>query len=440
MNSTALSATAAPPALGLKAPTDWSSPAMMARVKRRYRSEDMFRNLGLFALVLAALFLAFLLFTVIRDGWQGFLSTDVKVTVTYDPATLGIDPGAVKGEGGRQALQSGDYEAILNAGLAKLGDEADVVSEGAWVVLRQQLMDNPKLLGTTQTVWVPAKSAIDLLAKGKFDLNEPERTRGVSDQDVADYKALVRDGELRTQFNTLFMTQADSTNPELAGIWGALKGSLLTLFVTIGLCFPVGVLAAIYLEEFAPKNRWTDLIEVSINNLAAVPSIIFGLLGLAVFLNFFGMPRSAPVVGGLTLALMTLPVIVIAGRVAIKAVPPSIRDAALGIGASPVQVVFQHVLPLALPGILTGTIIGMARALGETAPLLMIGMRAFVSDAPLGFTSPASVLPVQVFLWSDDVQRGFVEKTSAAIIVLLVFLLMMNSLAIYLRNKYERRW
>jgi phosphate transport system permease protein len=202
----------------------------------------------------------------------------------------------------------------------------------------------------------------------------------------------------------------------------------------------VGVLAAIYLEEYAPKNRVTDIIEVSINNLAAVPSIIFGLLGLAVFLQFFGMPRSAPLVGGLTLALMTLPVIVISGRVAIKSVPPSIRDAALGVGASPVQVVFHHVLPLALPGILTGTIIGMARALGETAPLLMIGMRAFVADVPSGLSNPATVLPVQIFLWSDDVQRGFVEKTSAAIIVLLIFLMLMNGLAIYLRNKFERRW
>jgi phosphate transport system permease protein len=210
--------------------------------------------------------------------------------------------------------------------------------------------------------------------------------------------------------------------------------------VTLGLAFPVGVLAAIYLEEFAPKNRWTDVVEVSINNLAAVPSIIFGLLGLAVFLNFFGMPRSAPVVGGLTLALMTLPVIVIAARAAVKAVPPSIRDAALGIGASPVQVVFHHVLPLALPGILTGTIIGVARALGETAPLLMIGMRAFLTAEPGGFTEPATVLPVQIFIWSDNVARGFIEKTSGAIIVLLLFLLALNSVAIWLRNRYEVRW
>ncbi|MGH6729492.1 MAG: phosphate ABC transporter permease PstA [Sphingomicrobium sp.] len=237
-----------------------------------------------------------------------------------------------------------------------------------------------------------------------------------------------------------FLSGSDSTDPGTAGVWGALKGSLLTILVTMAIAFPVGVLSALYLEEFAPRNRWTDMIEVSINNLAAVPSIIFGLLGLAVFLNFMHLPRSAPLVGGLTLALMTMPVIVIAGRNAIKSVPPSIRDAALGVGASKMQVVFHHVLPLALPGILTGTIIGMARALGETAPLLMIGMRAFIASPPQGITDPASVLPVQIFLWSDEVDRAFVEKTSAAIIVLLIFMLLMNGLAIYLRNKFERRW
>ena len=237
-----------------------------------------------------------------------------------------------------------------------------------------------------------------------------------------------------------FLTGSDSTEAERAGVWGALKGSFLTILVTMGLAFPVGVLAALYLEEFAARNRWTDLIEVSINNLAAVPSIIFGLLGLAVFLNFMHLPRSAPLVGGLTLALMTMPVIVIAGRNAIKAVPPSIRDAALGVGASKMQVVFHHVLPLALPGVLTGTIIGMARALGETAPLLMIGMRAFIVSPPQGITDPSSVLPVQIFLWSDEVDSAFVEKTSAAIIVLLLFMLAMNGLAIYLRNRFERRW
>ena len=237
-----------------------------------------------------------------------------------------------------------------------------------------------------------------------------------------------------------FLSSSDSTDPAAAGVYAAVKGSLLTMLVTLALSFPLGVCSAIYLEEFAPRSRWVDWIEVSINNLAAVPSIIFGLLGLALFINTLELPRSSPLVGGMTLALMTFPVIVISGRNAIQAVPPSIRDAALAIGASPTQTVFQHVLPLALPGILTGTIIGMARALGETAPLLMIGMRAFVASPPAGLTDPASVLPMQIFLWSDEIDRGFVRNTSAAIIVLLLFLLAMNGLAIYLRNKFETRW
>jgi phosphate transport system permease protein len=240
--------------------------------------------------------------------------------------------------------------------------------------------------------------------------------------------------------NLVFLSGSDSTDASTAGVWGALKGSLLTMGVTLSLSFPMGVFAAIYLEEFAPRQRWVDWVEVSINNLAAVPSIIFGLLGLAVFVNTLGMPRSSALVGGVTLALMTMPVIVIAGRNAIKAVPPSIRDAALAIGASKVQTVFHHVLPLALPGILTGTIIGMARALGETAPLLMIGMRAFIATPASGISDPTSVLPMQIFLWSDEVDQAFVRNTSAAIIVLLIFLLAMNGLAIYLRNKFETRW
>jgi phosphate transport system permease protein len=276
---------------------------------------------------------------------------------------------------------------------------------------------------------VPASSELDSAYKGEGEQAMLDRVAAFKQKD-----------QIQSGFNVDFLTGADATDPTMVGIWGAFKGSLLTMVVTLALAFPVGVLSAIYLEEYAPRNRWTDIIEVSINNLAAVPSIIFGLLGLAVFLTVFPSLRSAPVIGGMTLALMTMPVIVIAGRNAIKSVPPSIRDAALGIGASPVQVVFHHVLPLALPGILTGTIIGMARALGETAPLLMVGMRAFISNPPGGFTEPATVLPVQIFLWSDEVSRGFVEKTSAAIIVLLVFLLAMNGLAIYLRNRFETRW
>lgn len=423
-----------------RAPTDWSGPAMTARIKGRYRAEFAFKYAGLGALLLAALFLVFLLFTIVRDGATGFLNTDVKVSVTYDPQILGIDPAAARGPGGRQVIEQGDFQGLLATADTALDVGTNVVSEGAWLRLREAIIVDPSLLGKPATVWVPTRSSFDLLAKGKYDLDAPATERGVSDRDVAAYKQLDSRGLLRTGFNTTFLTSADSTTPELAGVWGAAKGSLLTLLVTLVLSFPIGIFAAIYLEEFAPKNRWTDLVEVSINNLAAVPSIIFGLLGLAVFLNFLDMPRSAPIVGGLTLALMTFPVIVIAARVAIKSVPPSIRDAALGVGASPVQVVFQHVLPLGLPGILTGTIIGMARALGETAPLLLIGMRAFVTEVPSGLTNPATALPVQVFLWSDDVARGFVEKTSAAIIVLLIFLMLMNSVAIYLRNRFERRW
>ncbi len=422
----------------VRAPTDWGSAAMMVRVRARYRRERLFRLTGLAALSLAGLFLAFLLFTIVRDGASGFQNTEVRVAVAFDPVAIGIDPAAVRGPQAASAIRRGDFTALMQRSSAALSTRGDVVSEGAWPALRSLVEADPAVLGTTRQVWVPVKSSIDLLAKGKFDVSAPALSRGVSDADVADYRLLAGKGVLRTGFNLPFVSDADSTNPELAGIWGAALGSLLTLFVTIAIAFPVGVMAAIWLEEFAGRSRWTDLIEVSINNLAAVPSIIFGLLGLAVFLNFFNMPRSAPLVGGLTLALMTLPVIVISARVAIQAVPPSIRDAALGVGASPIQVVFQHVLPMALPGIMTGTIIGMARALGETAPLLLIGMRAFVTDTPHGLASPATVLPVHVFLWSDDVQRGFVEKTSAAIIVLLVVLLLMNGAAIWLRNRYEK--
>jgi phosphate transport system permease protein len=302
-------------------------------------------------------------------------------------------------------------------------------SDAASGTLADAIVAHPDILSGQATLWLPVASSIDIAAKSKGDL---AAERMVS--------ALAQRHALKRSFNTQFLTASDSTDPSAVGVWGALKGTFLTIVVTMLLAFPIGVLSAVYLEEFAPRNRWTDAIEVSINNLAAVPSIIFGLLGLAVFLNIMNLPRSAPLVGGMTLALMTMPVIVIAGRNAIKTVPPSIRDAALGVGASKMQVTFHHVLPLALPGIMTGTIIGMARALGETAPLLMIGMRAFIAAPPGGITDPATVLPVQIFLWSDEVDRGFVEKTSTAIIVLLAFMLLMNGLAIYLRNRFERRW
>jgi phosphate transport system permease protein len=276
--------------------------------------------------------------------------------------------------------------------------------------------------------------------KGYLGRREDAPSGRFSDQQLQWLDRLEAENRVRKKFNITFFTAGDSREPELSGIWGAVAGSFFTLLVTLVLSFPVGAAAAVYMEEFAPKNRWTDLIEVNINNLAAVPSIVFGLLGLAVFLNFFGLPRSAPLVGGLVLTLMTLPTIIIAGRSAVQAVPPSIRDAALSVGASKMQTIMHHVLPLAMPGMLTGAIIGMARALGETAPLLMIGMVAFIVDIPGGFTDPATVLPVQIYLWADSPERAFVERTSAATMVLLVFLLAMNGLAVYLRKRFERRW
>ena len=408
-------------------PTDWKSAAMQKRIARRYAAERRFKLAGLLAVGLSAAFLAFLLFTMMGNGLRGFTRTEIAVKVDFPASPLLLDPANITDQGLADASLP-----MVTSTVAKqaLGPDADtLLSPTAWTAIRDAIKADPKILGQTETISLPASTAIDLAAKSQ---GSPEAEAAVA--------RLRKAGLLSTGFNSNFLTASDGTDPTQVGIWGAFKGSLLTMLVTLVLSFPLGVATALYLEEYARKNWVTDIIEVSINNLAAVPSIIFGLLGLSIFLNFLHLPRSAALVGGMTLALMTMPVIVIAGRNAIKSVPPSIRDAALGIGASPVQVVFQHVLPLALPGILTGTIIGMARALGETAPLLMIGMRAFIATPPGGVSDPATVLPVQIFLWSDEVSKGFVEKTSAAIIVLLVFLLAMNGLAIYLRNKFERRW
>ncbi|MBJ6121609.1 phosphate ABC transporter permease PstA [Sphingomonas mollis] len=412
-----------------RVPTDWTTTSMQGRIRRRYRAERRFRLMGLSAVVMSAGFLAFLLVTMLMQGLGGFTETRVSLPIDFAAAKLPVTARQLDGRGADLALAGAGLESAVDAAAVRAFGDANILSDGAWVRVRNAIKADPALLSRTAQFDLPTSSALDVADKGN---GTPEAEATIA--------SLKQRGVLSRGFNTGFLAGADATDPTRVGIWGAFKGSLLTMLVTLGLAFPIGVLSALYLEEYAPKNRWTDLIEVSINNLAAVPSIIFGLLGLAVFLGSFGMPRSAPIVGGLTLALMTMPVIVIAGRNAIKAVPPSIRDAALGVGASPVQVVFHHVLPLALPGILTGTIIGMARALGETAPLLMIGMRAFIAAPPSGLGSPATALPVQIFLWSDQVDRGFVEKTSAAIIVLLVFLLAMNGLAIYLRNRFETRW
>ena len=405
----------------------WTGQDMQKRVAKRYAAERRFRFFGLAAVGISVAFLAFLLINMAWKGFGGFTQTETRLVIDFPKSDLLLDPATLRGPQASESVASAGLEGVLEqAAVAQYGEGGGELFGGASArALGNELIADPDLLGRKAELWLPMSSKADVAVKGDGDLT---------------IEALVAKIETRRVFNSGFLSSSDATDPSEVGVWGALKGTFLTILVTMALAFPVGVLAALYLEEFAPRNRWTDLIEVSINNLAAVPSIIFGLLGLAVFLNFMQLPRSAPLVGGLTLALMTFPVIVIAGRNAIKSVPPSIRDAALGVGASKMQVVFHHVLPLAFPGILTGSIIGMARALGETAPLLMIGMRAFIATPPSGITDPATVLPMQIFLWSDEVGRGFVEKTSAAIIVLLIFMLLMNGLAIYLRNKFERRW
>jgi phosphate transport system permease protein len=414
-------------------------------LKRRYRAEMRFRWYGRLAVFLGISFVLFLFVSIISKGYTAFQQTYIALEVLYDPAI--VDPDGTRSA---DSLASGDYAAIARAALQKyfpgvegrqnLKELKGLLSDDASFTLRRRVTADPSLVGKSERVWVLAKDDVDMVRKGRISRAEPEDGRPVSNQQFDWIDALRAQHRIETRFNKAFFTHGDSREPEQAGIWGAVTGSFLTLIVTLLLSFPIGVAAAVYLEEFAPRNRWTDLIEVNINNLAAVPSIVFGLLGLAVFINIFGLPRSAPLVGGLVLTLMTLPTIIIASRAAIKAVPPSIREAALGIGASAVQVVTHHVLPLAMPGMLTGTIIGMARALGETAPLLMIGMVAFIVEAPHGFTDPATVLPVQVYLWADSPERAFVERTSGAIMVLLGFLLLMNGAAVVLRQKFERRW
>jgi phosphate transport system permease protein len=406
------------------------TPAFEARLRKRYAAERRFRLAGLGAILFSVTVLLFLLVTMTFNGIGGFQRATLTVPVDFTVATLNVSTELDR-EGAIRGLEAqGLPEVVRFSAEQALGEDGGAqIGANAWRIVAAELVTDPSLLRGTHEFALPASDKLASAYRGDGQSAlQPLASR------------LAAEGRLSNAFDPGFLTRSDATDSQQVGIWGALKGSMLTMLVTLALAFPIGVLAALYLEEYAPKSRWTDLIEVSINNLAAVPSIIFGLLGLAVFLTLFPNMRSAPLIGGMTLALMTMPVIVIAGRNAIKAVPPSIRDGAMALGASPIQVVFHHVLPLALPGILTGTIIGMARALGETAPLLMIGMRAFVATPPDGFTDPATVLPVQIFLWSDEIDRGFVERTSAAIIVLLLFLLVMNGLAIYLRNRFEKTW
>jgi phosphate transport system permease protein len=408
---------------------------------RRRRKQLTLQGLGLAAICFAFLMLFILLASLISTGYQAFTQTHVTLDVYVDPEEID-----------RESLPRGGFDDVLSAAMVSLlpGIDADdrtavrrasgILSNGAQFTLRDQVVANPDLIGQTVTLTVPVADPYDQLNKGTIDRETPEQNRRLNDEQIALFDALVEQGAISKPLNTGLITNADSRFPELAGLKGALIGSFWALLTCFLISFPLGIGAAIYLEEFAPKNRFSDFIEININNLAAVPSVVFGLLALAVFLGWFGLPRSAPFVGGMTLALMTMPTIIIATRAALKAVPPSIREAALGVGASKHQVVFQHVLPLAMPGILTGTIIGLAQALGETAPLLLIGMNAFITSAPTTPFDSATALPTQIFIWADSPERGFVSRTSAAILVLLTFLIMMNALAIFLRNRFERRW
>jgi phosphate transport system permease protein len=422
-----------------------TSDAAARNLKARYGREARFKAYGIAAVGVAVASLFLLLGSIILEGYSAFRTTEVRLEVMIDPDRF--DP---PGQTTPEVLRTADYQNMIRQALLKAFPEVTnrqaqrrltgMVSGSASDSIRNMVLADPTIIGKTVTVWVLAHSDYDMLQKGKIERDAPEDQRKIKDDQLGWWGKLESAGAVRTTFNTTFLAGSNSREPEVAGMWGAIIGSFYTLLITLLLAFPIGVMTAVYLEEFAPKNRFTDLIEVNINNLAAVPSIVFGLLGLAVFLQFFGLPRSSALVGGIVLALMSLPVIIIAGRAALRAVPPSIRTAAIGLGASRVQVVVHHVLPLAMPGMLTGTILSMAHALGETAPLLMIGMNAFIVDIPNGPLQAASVLPVQVFMWADSPERGFTEKTSAAIIVLLLFLLVMNGFAIYLRKKFERRW
>ncbi len=418
----------------------WAKPQFKRKLKRRRAAEIRFKFYGIGALMLGVFFVVVLFISITINGVGAFWQTQIQLEIHFDPDFLDPENLAKTNYGKliKQSLYRQFPEVTKRKEKRQLGR---IVSVGADVILQTMVQSDPSLIGTTQTIWLPVDDEFDMLHKN--DIGRDAGTHGggrISKAQIEWFDALVAKGVVESRFNKTYFIAGDSREPELAGIRGALTGSFFTILVTLAISFPVGVAAACYLEEFAPKNRFTDIIEININNLAAVPSVVFGLLGLAVFINFFGLPRSVPLVGGLVLSLMTIPTIIIAGRAALRAVPPSIREGALALGASKTQAVVQEVIPLAMPGMLTGTIIGLAQALGETAPLLMIGMVAFIVDVPSGPLEPSTVLPVQIFLWADSPERGFLEKTSGAILILLTFLITMNVIAVWLRRRFERRW
>lgn len=419
-------------------PIDWAADAARNRRKRRYAANRRLQVYGIAAISLAIGLLAVLLVSLTATGYTAFVKTEITVDFPISAELVDAEDPA-----------RGNYRAVVRDGIAALFPDVPasdarelgkLLTNNAQFMVRDAVLADPAVIGGTLTLTIPASDPFDQLNKGLIPRDVPEDQRRVSDKQIVWFDQLEEEGRVSMPFNWGLFFNADSRFPELAGLSGAIVGSFYALLICFLVSFPIGIAAAIYLEEFAPKNRWTDIIEVNINNLAAVPSIVFGLLGLAVFLNFLGLPRSAPLVGGLVLALMTLPTIIIVTRASLKAVPPSIREAALGVGASKHQMILHHVLPLAIPGILTGTIIGLAQALGETAPLLLIGMNAFITSPPGGILDASTALPTQVFIWADSPERGFVALTSAGILVLLGFLIIMNSIAIFLRQRLERSW
>ncbi len=407
-------------------------------LRRRYRKERYLVTAAFLAVVAALTFLLVLMLSVASGGIKGLQRSVVKLTIDFND------------EAPRSARLADAYSPLVKRALRQRFPDAETRADqkslyallgfAAVLSVFEYAAENPDKIGRKVTLEVPIAATADLYLKGELDATLSGTDRKLTDRQIAWLDVWRDSGEVRTQFDWHFFISGDSRDAELAGIGGALVGSTLIMFITFVLAVPIGVMAALYLEEFAPHNRWFDLIEISINNLAAVPSIVFGLLGLSVLINFLGMPRSSPLVGGIVLSLMMLPTMVIASRASLKSVPISIREAALAIGASKTQTVFHHVLPGALPGILTGAIIGMAQALGETAPLLMIGMMSFITEIPTGFTDVATALPVQIFLWADSPERSFVSRTAAGIIVLMIFLLAMNATAIILRRRLEIKW
>lgn len=423
---------------GYRQPVVWKSDAMASRRKSRYAADGRLRLYGMTAIAFALGFLVFLLGTLTFTGYRAF--TQSMVTIDIDFSRAEINRENPMESNWRNIFRQAVIDDVGELSRSEERDYFSMFTSSAPFLIRDQIIADPSILNGRATFVVPMSDPIDQLAKGLVNTDLPENQRRVNDKQVELFKQLEAKGAITQPFNWGLFINSDSRFPELAGLAGAISGTFWVLIVSFLISFPAGIGAAIYLEEFAPKTRITDLIEISINNLAAVPSVVFGLLGLAVFLGWFGLPRSAPLVGGLVLALMTMPTIIIVTRAALTSVPSSIREAALGIGASKHEAIFHHVLPLSMPSIMTGTILGMAHALGETAPLLLIGMNAFITSIPTSVFEASTVLPTQIYIWADSPERGFVSRTSAAILVLLGFLVLMNGIAIFLRQRFERRW